>query len=126
MRDFTFQEIGGNDIDQCRELCNELMVFQKSKAYLEPERFDAMTFDTRMRRSYQNALRSHVVIARDGDTPAGYVFSTVDDTGEEARFAYPDWAPVGEGFIGFYPDWVRLPQKTGCLSNLYLRDRYRG
>lgn len=28
--------------------------------------------------------------------------------------------------MGFYPEWVSLPQNIGCLSNLYLREAYRG
>lgn len=126
MLDITTQVVGAGDIGQCRELCNELMAFQKSKAYLEPERFDAMNFDTRMKKSCQNALRSHTVIAKEGGAPAGYVFSTIDNADESARNAYPEWAPAGAGFLGFYPEWLSLPQKIGCLSNLYVRDKYRG
>lgn len=126
MRNIVTQVVGAEDIEQCRELCNELMVFQKSKAYLEPERFDCMTFDTRMKKSCQNALRSHTVIAKEDGIAAGYVFSTIDDAGEEARKAFPEWAPAGAGFLGFYPEWLCLPQRIGCLSNLYVSDKYRG
>lgn len=126
MRNIVTQAIGAGDIEQCRELCDELMAFQKSKAFLEPERFDCMTFDTRMKKSCQNALRSHTVIAKEDGIPAGYVFSTIDEADESARRTFPEWAPAGAGFLGFYPEWVSLPQKIGCLSNLYIRDKYRG
>lgn len=125
MHNITFEIVQDGNIEQCRELCNELMAFQKSKATMMPECFDAMNFDTRMKRSFENALRSQVVVAKDDGIPVGYVFSTIDVVEEADRSALPDWAPKGENCLGFYPDWVQLPQKIGCLSNLYLRDAYQ-
>lgn len=119
-------EIVKDNIEQCRQLCDELMAFQKSKAYIHQEWFDPMNFDTRMKKSYENALDSQIVVAKEKDVPVGYVFSTIDSVDITDRTAYPDWAPGAENSMGFYPDWVILPQKIGCLSNLYLRDEYRG
>lgn len=102
------------------------MAFQKSKAKLFPEAFDLMNFDTRMKASFENSYKSQVIIAKDKDIPIGYVFSTIDDVQASARTQFPQWAPKGEGVLGFYPDWVKLPQKIGCLNNLYIRDEYRG
>lgn len=125
MQTITFEIINNGDIQQCRELCNELMVFQKSKATIYPENFNDMNFDTRMKRSYENALESQTIVVKDNGDPVGYVFSTIDlvDAGDIA--AFPDWAPASENSIGFYPDWVEVPQKIGCLSNLYLSEHYR-
>lgn len=125
MHNMTFEIVENGDIEQCRELCNELMAYQKFKATKQTERFDFMNFDTRMKKSYESALRSQVIVAKDKDTPVGYVFSTIDDVQPADRHAFPEWAPKGENFIGFYPDWVELPQKIGCLNNLYLRSDYR-
>jgi GNAT superfamily N-acetyltransferase len=128
MHEIKFELISGEDIEQCRELCNELMVFQKSKATISKESFDGMNFNTRMKVSYEGALRRHVVVAKDGDAPVGYVFSTIDEESEDSRSYFPDWAPMKgvAGVKGFYPDWVELPQKIGCLSNLYIKEEYRG
>lgn len=127
MRDIAIEIIQDGNIELCRELCDELMFFQKSKAFIRPELFDQMSFDTRMKKSYAAALRSHVALARNGSGfPAGYVFSTIDEVTDADRTAFPDWAPSAENGIGFYPDWVSLPQKIGCLSNLFLRAEYRG
>lgn len=38
MKGIMFEIIQDENIEQCRELCNELMLFQKSKAFFEPER----------------------------------------------------------------------------------------
>lgn len=124
----TIEVIRDGSIEQCRELCNELMAYQKSKAVLAPGAFDAMNYDTRMKRSYEKALDSQVIVAKDRGIPVGYAFSTIEWVTEEDRLAVPAWAPVtpGEPTQGFYPDWIKLPARIGCLSNLYVRDAYRG
>ncbi len=126
MPDITIEIVRNGDIEQCRGLCDELMAFQKSRARIHPECFDYMSFDTRMKKSFESALRSQVIVARDRGIPIGYVFSTIDEVEASDRNAYPAWAPAEENSIGFYPEWIALPQKIGCLSNLYLRDGYRG
>jgi len=125
MQNITIEIIKDRNIEQCRELCNELMALQKSKAYIQPEQFNSMNFETRMKKSYESALRSQVIIVKDNGVPVGYVFSTIDNISVADRDIYPDWASVGESSMGFYPDWVTLPQKIGCLNNLYLRSEYR-
>ena len=124
MKNITIDIVRDGNIEQCRDLCNELMAFQKAKATIFPECFDPMNFDTRMKRSWEHALDRQVIVAKDGGVPVGYVFSTIENIGE-SRYAIPDWAPKVENGKGFYPDWPDLPPKVGCLSNLYLRDGYR-
>lgn len=126
MGNITLETIKDGNIEECRTLCNELMAFQKSKATIHPEMFDYMNFDTRMKKSYDGALETQVVVVKDDSVPVGYIFSTIDEVGPEAKEVFPDWAPKTETTTGFYPDWLELPKKIGCLSNLYLRDEYRG
>ena len=123
----TIELITADNIDLCRELCNELMAFQKSKAVIAQEVFDQMNFDTRMKVSYEKALRSQVLLVRDNGVPIGYVFSTVDDVVDPGQVTLPPWAPVKEGepVIGFNPAWLK-PQLVGTLSNLYFKEEYRG
>ena len=121
----TFECLNDCDIEQCRELFQELMAFQKSKARIHPEWFDSMNFETRMKKVHENALEKQVIVARDNGEPAAYVFTTVDNVEEAHRKRFPDWASSASG-TGFFPDWLELPQKTGCLRNLYLREKYRG
>ena len=124
----TFRVVEKDEIEICRELCNELMALQKSKAVLLPEIFDSMNFDTRMKASYDKAVRKQVIVAEADGKAVGYVFSTIDDAQPAERETLPPWAPQKEGELleGFYPNWVDLPQKIGCLSNLYLKEGYRG
>ncbi|KEO84477.1 GNAT family N-acetyltransferase [Tumebacillus flagellatus] len=125
-RNITLEVITDGNIEACRDLCNELMAFQKSQATLAPEAFDAMNFDTRMKKGFESALESQVVVVKDNGVPVGYVFSTIDMVEGETN-AIPDWAPVKDPSTaqGFYPDWVQFPQKIGLLNNLYIRDDYR-
>lgn len=127
MTDIRIVEITDGNIEICRELCNELMAFQQSKATLAPEAFDAMNFDTRMKKSYDNALDRQVLVAMDGDAPVGYAFSTIERAESSAVSAYPAWAPSKDPAIskGFYPEWLDTPCTVGILSNLYVREEYR-
>ena len=127
MRDLSVEVIKGEDIEMCRELCNELMAFQKTQAVIAPEAFNGMNFDTRMKTSYLSALEAFVALARDNGKPVGYVFSTIENV-EKKAFEPPAWAPKipGEEMLGFYPKWDNLPEKAGCVTNLYFRDEYRG
>ncbi|MDR0499425.1 MAG: GNAT family N-acetyltransferase [Holophagales bacterium] len=122
----TLDAVKDGNIEPCRKLCNELMAFQKSKAKLLPEIFDKMDFDTRMKLSYEQALESHVIIARD-IVPIGYVFSTIESVSYK-HLHIPEWAlAISSGeILGFYPKWDNLPAKTGCVNNLYLRKEYQG
>lgn len=126
MENITIEVVTDGNIEQCRELCNELMAFQKSMASIAPESFDTMNFDTRMKKSFENALASQVIVVKDNGTPVGYVFSTIDNI-EHSKNMIPAWAPVEDlaNTKGFYPDWADLPNKVGLLNNLYLRDEYR-
>ncbi len=127
MANIRIEEITDGNIEICRALCNELMAFQRSKATLAPEAFDAMNFDTRMKKSYEGALDRQVLVAMDGGVPVGYAFSTIERAENIGAVAYPAWAPSKDPAVskGFYPDWLETPCKVGCLSNLYVREDYR-
>ncbi len=110
MKNITIEILGEKDIEQCRELCDGLMAFQKSKAFMEPERFDGMNFDTRMKKSWESALEKHAAIAKDGALPVGYVFSTVESA-----------EGMKNSSFRLLPDTAGFPERIGCLSNLYIR-----
>lgn len=128
MEGITIEIINDGNIEQCRDLCNELMAFQKSQAEIHQEWFDLMTFESRMKASYESALKSQVIVVKDNETPVGYVFSTIEAIDNSSKNTYPSWVSTkdSENYKGFYPDWDTLPEKAGCLSNLYFRDKYRG
>lgn len=61
----------------CRDLCNELMSYQKSLSYIKPELFDSMNFDTRMVPSIKSAIENYIVVVKDDDKLVGYVYSNI-------------------------------------------------
>lgn len=126
MKDISIEIVTDGNIEQCRTLCDELMVFQKSKATIAPEKFDMMNFDSRMKKSYENAIEKQLIVIKDHDTPIGYVFSTIEKIPQDKQ-AYPEWAPISDdkNIQGFYPSWDNFPSKIGCLNNLYLSEGYR-
>ena len=43
-----YEIVSEDNIFIIKDLCNELMAYQKSKAYIHPEFFDNMSFETRV------------------------------------------------------------------------------
>lgn len=52
----NYEILPDDKIGYCRDICNELMAFQKSKSTIRPELFDSMNFETRMIPSIINAI----------------------------------------------------------------------
>lgn len=110
----TYEVIDEDQIEMCRDLCNELMTFQKSKAHIKPELFDRMNFDTRMIPSIKNALHNYIVVVKDEDKIVGYVYSNISP-----KEAYSN------DFATFF-DLSSVHKKyVGCLSQFFIRDGYR-
>ncbi|MBS4199176.1 GNAT family N-acetyltransferase [Bacillus sp. FJAT-49732] len=98
----------------CKELCNELMVFQKSMAKIKPELFDDMNFETRMLPSIKSAIYNQIVVVRDGDIIVGYVYSNISP-----KEAYSN------NFATFFDLSSVHRNNVGCLSQLYIKEEYR-
>lgn len=112
----TYEILTNDNIDILRDLCNELMTFQKTKAYITPERFDSMSFETRLIPSVSSSLENYFIIAKDGDQVVGYAYSNISDkrvyeSGQFGKFFDMDSIDV---------------DNVGCLSQFYIREAYRG
>lgn len=120
--------LSDENIEQCRDLCNELMSFQKSLAIISPAAFDNMNFETRLKASFESSPINQIIIAKDNDIPIGYVFSTIENVNGGDKSHIPDWAPVNSSHEvkGFYPDWSNFPSKVGCINHLFFKESYRG
>jgi GNAT superfamily N-acetyltransferase len=110
----SYEVILDDQIDLCRDLCNELMAFQKSKACIKPELFDGMCFETRLLPSVKKAIHNHTVIVKDGDEAVGYVYSNIS----------PKETYANEFATFFNLDTVRK-NNVGCLSQFYIKEPYR-
>ena len=127
-RELMYRELFGGEIDLCRDLCNALMAHQADHGTIHPEVLRSMNFDNRLKPSYEHAAEKQLIAAFDGGTPVGYIFSTAEWQTEASKTAIPGWAQTLSGAkeTGFYPDGLALPQKIGCLNNLYVMPEYRG
>jgi ribosomal protein S18 acetylase RimI-like enzyme len=126
--DLVYREIRGGELELCRGLCDALMAHQAAKAKLHPEVLRAMNFNNRLMPSFERAKEKQLIAAFDGDRPVGYVFSTAAWETEASKTERPEWAAGVSGAreTGFYPDSLPMPQKIGCLNNLYVLPDYRG
>ncbi|CAH0346649.1 GNAT family N-acetyltransferase [Bacillus sp. CECT 9360] len=109
-----YEMIPDEKIEYCRDLCNELMAFQKSKSHIKPELFDNMNFDTRMIPSIQNAIHNYTVIVRHDDKIVGYVYSNIS-----SKETYSN------EFATFFDLSTVRGNNVGCLSQFYIKEDYR-
>ena len=109
-----YEIVPDKKIEQCRDICNELMVFQKSKAYIKPELFDSMNFDTRLIPSLKSALHNYTVAVKDGDTIVGYVYSNISPK-----------ETYSNEFATFFDLSSVKRKNVGCLSQFYIKEGYR-
>lgn len=121
----TYKLMTYRNVDICRDLCNALMAHQADKGFINPEILGAMNFDNRLKPSFESAAEKQLIIAFDGKKPVGYVFSSAEQETDASKMAKPIWA-FGLSGTGFYPDWLSMPAKIGCLNNLYVLPEYRG
>ncbi len=110
----TYDILSDEEVECCRDICNELMVFQKSKAYITPELFDTMNFDTRMIPSIKKAHHNYIVVVKDEDKVVGYVYSNI--TPKEA---------YSNDFATFFDMSSVSGKNVGCLSQFYIKENYR-
>ncbi|MDN3016431.1 GNAT family N-acetyltransferase [Paenibacillus sp. BSR1-1] len=110
----TYEVIPEEQIEYCRDLCNELMTFQKSKAYIKPELFDSMNFETRMIPSIKRAIHNFIVVVKDEDKIVGYVYSNISP-----KEAYSN------DFATFFDLSTVSKKNVGCLSQFFIKEEYR-
>jgi GNAT superfamily N-acetyltransferase len=112
--DLKYEIIPDEQIECCRDLCNELMVFQKSKSYIKPELFDNMNFDTRMIPSLKSAIHNFIVVVKDDDQIVGYVYSNISPK-----------ETYSNQFATFFDLSSVSRNNVGCLSQFYIKEEYR-
>jgi len=108
-------EIVSEDSIICiKDLCNELMSYQKSKSYIHSELFDSMNFESRMLPSVKSAKANYILVAKDGNDVVGYVYSNIS-----LKETYSN------EFATFFDLNSVENNEVGCLSQFYLKEGYR-
>ncbi|MBM7616055.1 GNAT family N-acetyltransferase [Alkaliphilus hydrothermalis] len=115
-----YEVISQNDISTIKNLCNELMAYQQSKAHIHPEWFDNMSFETRLAPSVKGAKENFIIIAKDGDVVVGYAYSNIT-----SKYIYSGGFATLDPVDFFDFDSVE-GEDVGCLSQFYIKDEYRG
>ncbi|WP_421378353.1 GNAT family N-acetyltransferase [Bacillus salacetis] len=110
----TYEVIPEEKVEVLREACNELMTFQKSKAFITPELFDEMNFETRLVPSFKKALNNYLVAVKDGEKIVGYVYTNISP-----KEAYDT------DFATFFDLSSVTGENVGCLSQFYINEKYR-
>lgn len=126
----TYRDCTAEGSEICRDLCNQLMQHQASMSANELYRdiLGNMTYDSRLKRSFDGAEEKLLLVAFDGDKPIGYLYVAGEMVTEGGKNFLPPWASrMPEGKLnGFYPEWLEVPVKVGALNNLFVLPEYRG
>jgi GNAT superfamily N-acetyltransferase len=114
-----YEVVSENNVNCIKDLCDELMIYQKSKAYIHPEFFDNMSFETRMIPSLKSSIANYIVIAKDNNEIVGYAYSTI----APKKIYSGSFATLQcDAFFDF--DSVET-EDVGCLSQFFIKDNYR-
>lgn len=114
-----YEVISQDNITCIKDLCNDLMSYQKAKAYIHPELFDNMCFETRMLPSIRSAKANYIVIAKDNNEIVGYAYSNIS-----AKETYSNNFATLECEAFFDFNSVE-GDDVGCLSQFYIKEDYR-
>jgi len=109
-----YEIISEDDIICIKDLCNELMTYQKSISYIHSELFDSMSFETRMIPSVKSANANYILVAKDDNKIVGYVYSNISLKGTYSN-----------KFATFFDLSSVENNEVGCLSQLYIKEGYR-
>ena len=110
----NYEVISVDNISCIKDLCNELMTYQKSISHVHSEIFDGMSFETRMIPSVNSANANYIMIAKDDNEIVGYVYSNIS-----AKETYSNT------FATFFDLDSVENDEVGCLSQFYIREDYR-
>lgn len=117
--DIHYEVISEDNISCIKDLVDDLMAYQKSVAYIHPEFFDDMCFETRMPPAIKSAKFNHVIVAKNGDEIVGYAYSTI----ASKKIYSGGFATLHcDAFFDF--DSVKNDD-VGCLSQFFIKEEYR-
>ncbi len=110
----NYEVINIKDIEVIRPLFNELMAFQKSKAYMMKEQFDQMTMELRIYDELaRNLLKeTYVILVKDEGQLVGFAYSAVDkeDIGKLKLFYLKEayrGIGIGHNLFTMSMEWVK-------------------
>lgn len=115
----NYEVISDDSISLVKDMCNSLMDYQKSKAYIHPEWFDNMCFETRMVPSVKGAKANYIIVAKDNEEIVGYAYSNIAPKHTYSG-GFATLAPVD-----FFDFASVNGDDVGCLSQFFIKESYR-
>jgi GNAT superfamily N-acetyltransferase len=114
-----YEAISEDNIICIKDLCNDLMEYQKTTAFIHPEFFDGMSFESRMIPSVKSAKANYIIVAKDNNEMVGYAYSNISPKETYST----DFATLKcDSFFDF--DSVKN-EDVGCLSQFFIKEGYR-
>jgi GNAT superfamily N-acetyltransferase len=110
----NYKVISSDSIICIKNLCNDLMSYQKSKSYIHSQLFDSMSFETRMIPSIKSANANFILVAKDNNDIVGYVYCNIS-----LKQTYSN------EFATFFDLDSVENNEVGCLSQFYIKEGYR-
>lgn len=110
------------DVNQVKDLCNDLMKYQAERAYILPEVMASMNFENRLLPEFKQNTEKFMVIAYDQDKAIAFGFANVHRVEKDEK--KPSWAGTLKG-QGFYPPAYKA-ERIGTFKLLYVKPKYRG
>lgn len=115
----NYEVISEDNIILIKDLVNDLMAYQKSKAHIHPEFFDDMCFETRMVPAIKGAKANYIIVAKDDNDIVGYAYSTI-----ASKEIYSGGFATLQCDAFFDFDSVKNDD-VGCLSQFFIKEEYR-
>lgn len=126
MSEITYRDLTGGNVEECRELCNELMRFQAERSHKYTAALAAMNFDNRLKPAFDAAEEKFLCVAYDENRPVGYIFCEAFVVTEAIKNFRFDWVNLPATANGLYPAELPVPVKAAHLNNIYVKPNYRG
>lgn len=114
-----YEIVSEDNIFSIKELCNDLMTYQKSKSYIHPEFFDNMNFETRMIPSIKSSKKNYIIAAKNENEIIGYAYSTI-----APKNTYSGGFATLQCDAFFDFNSVKT-EDVGCLSQFFIKEDYR-
>lgn len=124
----TYCDYSNGNVEICRDLCNALMQHQAKVCKIHKDILKAMTFENRLKISFEKTKEKLLIVAFDEKRPIGYIFASTEYISEECKNSYPFLEKIEKrsGYLGFVPADVKVGSHIGEIGNLFVYPEYRG
>lgn len=123
----TYYDCSNGNVEICRDLCNALMQHQARVCKIHKDILEAMTFENRLKISFEQTKEKLLIVALDEKKPVGYIFASTEYISKERKEFYPFLNKIEKkpGYLGFVPADIKTGAYVGEIGNLFVYPEYR-